>query len=158
MFQRFDICNLYGFLNRNQKFYSNDTRTEFHSRLFAYKNTKLNITQSVSRDTWFEILIWAGMDAKYQENKPLKTDSFRIRHSAESGSRATAATRGRFVPRGVIATVVTLVIILIILVAVLGALLGKARSRNLLFSRDQKEKGKLETSFYLVYLALPQNT
>ena len=98
------------------------------------------------------------MDAKYQENKPLRTDSFRIRDSTESGSRATAATQGKFVSRGMIATVVTLVIILIILVAVLGALLGKARSRNLLFSRDQKEKGKSETFSYLEYLSLPQNT
>ena len=80
MFQRFDICNLYGFLNRNQKFYSNDTRTEFHSRLFAYKNTKLNITQasveihglrsSLSEQGWMQntkkINLWEPTHLEYE--------------------------------------------------------------------------------------------
>ena len=102
-------------------------------RLFAYKDTKLNITQTIQ---WsLNILsVCSGMDAKCQEEKPLRENSFRVR---DSECRTNAAP-GRFVPRGVIATVIALIIILIILVIALGSLLGKARPP----SRDEENKGK----------------
>ena len=74
------------------------------------------------------------MNAKSQEEKPLRADSFRIQ---DPEGRTTAAAQGRFVSRGVIATVVALIIILIILVIVLGSLLGKERS-----SLKEGNKGK----------------
>ena len=52
------------------------------------------------------------------------------------------ATQGRFISRGVIASVVTMIILLIILVAVLGALLGKAGPRGTKSLEGQENKGK----------------
>ncbi|XP_068711711.1 glutamyl aminopeptidase-like isoform X2 [Montipora foliosa] len=77
------------------------------------------------------------------EGTSLKTYSFGIRdQSAEyrTAGPPLAATHGRFVPRGVIATVVTIIILLIILVVVLGTLLGKAGDRNLRLLQSQEEK------------------
>lgn len=75
------------------------------------------------------------MNAKSQEEKPLRADSFRVQEP--ECRRTNAATQGRFISRGVIATVVALIIVLIILVIVLGSLLGKERS-----SRGDENKGK----------------
>lgn len=72
------------------------------------------------------------MDAKRQEEKPLRADSFKVQEP-----KCRAAAQGRFVSRGVLATVLALIIVLIILVIVLGSLLGKERS-----SREEKNKGK----------------
>lgn len=126
------------FLTRVQ-WYSNDS-LEFNSRLFAFKcnNIALNITQSLG---WRRLKSWfsAGpvklaMNAKSQEEKPLRTDSFRIQ---DPECRTNAAAQGRFLSRGVIATVIALIIVLIILVIVLGSLLGKERC-----SLQQEHKGK----------------
>ena len=79
------------------------------------------------------------------EGRSLKTYSFGIGDQSAECRRAVAplaATQGRFVPRGVIATVVTIIILLIILVVVLGALLGKVGDRDLRFLQSQEEKGK----------------
>lgn len=75
------------------------------------------------------------MDAKYQEEKPLRADSFRVQEPECRTNRV--ATPGRFVSKGVIATVAALVIVLIILVIVLAVLLGKERSCGV-----QENKGK----------------
>lgn len=72
------------------------------------------------------------MDFKHQEEKPLRTDSFRIQEP-----RCRTAPQGKFVSRSVIATVLALIIVLIILVIVLGSLLGKERC-----SREEKFKGE----------------
>lgn len=79
------------------------------------------------------------MDFKHQEEKPLRTDSFRIQEP-----RCRTAPQGKFVSRSVIATVLALIIVLIILVIVLGSLLGKERC-----SREEKFKGTIspETTF-----------
>lgn len=77
------------------------------------------------------------MNAKSQEEKPLRADSFKVQEPECRLRTNAAAAQGRFVSRGVIATVVTLIIILIILVVVLGSLLGKER-----FSRGEENKGK----------------
>lgn len=75
------------------------------------------------------------MNAKSQEEKPLRADSFRVQEA--ECRRTNAAAQGRFVSRGVIATVIALIIVLSILVIVLGSLLGKERS-----SREEENKGK----------------
>lgn len=75
-----------------------------------------------------------AMNTKSQEEKPLRADSFRIQ-DPEYRTKATA--QGRFLSRGVIATVIALIIVLIILVIVLGSLLGKERC-----SLQEEHKGK----------------
>lgn len=86
------------------------------------------------------------MDARCQEEKPLQKDSFRV-GDAECRRRTAS---GRFIPRGVIATVVALIIVLFILVIVLGSLLGKGKSGASpgVSSRDQEKKGKLTEIIY----------
>ena len=75
------------------------------------------------------------MNTKSQEEKPLRADSFRIQ---DPECRSTkAAAQGRFLSRGVIATVIALIIVLIILVIVLGSLLGKEKC-----SLQEEHKGK----------------
>lgn len=74
------------------------------------------------------------MNAKSQEEKPLRADSFKIQ---DPEYRTKTTTQGRFFSRGVIATVVTLIVVLIILVIVLGSLLGKERC-----SLQEENKGK----------------
>lgn len=76
------------------------------------------------------------MNAKSQEEKPLRADSFRVQEP-ERRRKTNASAQGKFFSRGVIATVVALIIVLIILVIVLGALLGKERA-----SRGYENKGK----------------
>ena len=84
------------------------------------------------------------MNAKSQEEKPLRADSFRMQGPE---CRTNAAAQGRFVSRGVIATVVALIVVLIILVIVLGSLLGKERC-----SLQEGHKGKWRDFFKLIIL------
>lgn len=118
---------------------------EFSLRPFTYKvSHKAKYNNAKPPVAPLKAWICSGMEAKNQEEKPLRIDSFRTRDGADC--RAKFA-RGRFVPREVIATVITLIIILIILVIVLGALLGKARSKDLFSSRNVGENGELQISF-----------
>lgn len=79
------------------------------------------------------------------ESRPLKTHQSGMCDQPAECPRVASpfyATRGRFISRGVIASVVTMIILLIILVAVLGALLGKAGPRGTMSLEGQENKGK----------------
>lgn len=77
------------------------------------------------------------------ESRPLKTHQSGMCDQPAECPRVASpfyATRGRFISRGVIASVVTMIILLIILVAVLGALLGKAGPRGTMSLEGQENK------------------